>query len=482
MKNNIVFAIALVMAVLGSSCKKQLEEVPKNFLTPDQFFQSDQDAIQGVNGAYTCLIRQGPIYMYQQFLWQFLDEACDALRLPNSPAVTLSVAPWSYANNFWSGYYKGIYTTSQIIDKVPRSGSSVLKDRSVGEARFLRALFYYYATCTFGDVPLVTERNYSDLATASSLARTSADSVRAFMIDDLLKAIAVLPDTYSSGSDKGRATKGAAQTLLVKTYLWRKDWAKAEQVAQDIEASHTYKLLPEYADVFKENNEFNQESIFEINFEPNLLPSFQADYYEPNNTVGVAPFSTNVWFRIYVPFQSFANSFEPGDKRKDVEIATGYNGQAFTPDVTNRVSLWFGPKWWRLSATRKNSGLDIYHFRYADVLLMLAEAANELGHTSIAEDAINEVRERAGLPDLSGLSKDDFRTALQKERGVELCGEGHRRFDLVRWGIWYEATKAAALPEEPVLANSLQPYMDLLPIPQAEISLNPHLTQNPGWQ
>lgn len=476
------FIMAILILISAASCKKQLTEVPKSFLSPTNFYKTDQDATQAVNAVYANLIgRQSyPNRLFQQELWEMLDENCDAIRRPGSGALNQSATNPGYAINIWGGCYLGIYNASAIIDQVPKSGSSDIKNRSVAEAKFLRALFYYYLQGLFGDVPLVTESNYANSTITKSLPRTPAAAVRAQMIKDLTDAISVLPATYGA-ADQGRATKGAAQTLLIKAYLWNKDWKNAQTVAQAIKSSGTYVLLPNYADVFGATNEFNQESIFEINFVSNLQPSYQHAFYLPDSRVGVEPFKSGPWYRVYVPYHTFANSFSPLDKRAASVIATGYNGQPFQVDAANQVDVWFGPKWWRLDGQERNSGLDVYVFRYADVLLMLSEAANEQGDVATALEAINEVRTRAGLPDLVGLSQDALRTAIQQERNWELVGEGHRRLDLVRWGIYIPTITAAAQAEQPALAQSYQTYYNLLPIPASQIQINPALTQNPGY-
>ncbi|WP_160292146.1 RagB/SusD family nutrient uptake outer membrane protein [Pedobacter lusitanus] len=479
MKKVLYIAVSLVLFGI-TGCKKQLTEEPKTFIAPEQFFKTDQDAVQGVNGVYFWLVGEYPQRLFQQDLWQILDEDCDAIRRPNSGALNLSANNSGSSLIVYGGFYKGIYNASQCIDKIPKSGTSDLKKRTEGEARFLRALFYYYVTGLFGDAPLITESNYSNTETVKSLPRSPVAEIRKLMISDLTSAIASLPDTYAA-ADKGRATKGAAQTLLTKVYLWNKDWVNAKNTAQAIKNSGTYTLLPEYADVFSANNEFNKESIFEIDFQKDLLNSYQHGFYSPDSRVGVEPFSKKPWYRSYVPYQSFANSFAPEDKRKAAQIATGYNGTAFATDAANKVSVWFGPKWWRLDADERNSGLDIYVFRYADVLLMLAEAANESGDSQTALSAINEVRQRAGIAPLAGLSQDALRTQLYQERGWELCGEGHRRLDLQRWGKLIESAKSASKAEEPVLSNSYQTFYNLLPVPASEIQKNPALTQNPGY-
>ncbi|HEY9258058.1 RagB/SusD family nutrient uptake outer membrane protein [Chitinophaga sp.] len=476
-----IFLIAIAFATF-TSCKKSLTEEPKSFLSPDQFFKSDQDAIQGANGVYYWLVGSYPNRLFQQELWSVLDENCDVIRTPHPGPLNITAGTPGSAPVMYGGLYKGIYAANLVIDKVTKSPSisAATKTRVLGEAKFLRALFYYYLTGLFGDAVLYNENNYADIDQSKTFPRTAVADIRKQMIADLTEAAAGLPATYQS-SDNGRATSGAALALLTKVYLWTKDYTKAEETAMKIKTSGVYILLPNYADVFTADNEFNRESIFEIDFQTDLLNSYQHAFYSPNNTVGVAPFVDKPWYRSYVPYHSFSNSFDPKDKRKASLIATSYNGTAFKTDATNKVDVWFGPKWWRLDAGERNSGLDIYLLRYADVLLMLAEAANENGHTGVAEDALNEVRTRAGLDDVSGLSQAQFRNQIYQERAWELVGEGHRRLDLIRWGKYPQAAVTASATEEPELSASYKPYYVLLPIPATEVAKNPALGQNTGY-
>lgn len=476
-----IFLIAIAFATF-ISCKKSLTEEPKSFLSPDQFFKSDPDAIQGVNGVYYWLVGTYPNRLFQQELWQTLDENCDVIRVPHPGPLNITAGSPGNAPVMYSAFYKGIYAANLVIDKVSKSPtiSAATKTRVLGEAKFLRSLFYYYLTGLFGDAVLYTESNYAGIDQSKTFPRSPVADIRKQMIADLTEAAAGLPATYAS-SDNGRASSGAALALLTKVYLWTKDYAKAEETAMKIKTSGTYILLPDYASVFSADNEFNRESIFEIDFQTDLLNSYQHAFYSPNNTVGAAPFVSKPWYRSYVPYHSFANSFNAKDKRKASLIATGYNGTSFRPDNTNKVDVWFGPKWWRLDAGERNSGLDIYLLRYADVLLMLAEAANENGHTAVAEAALNEVRKRAGLDDATGLSQEQFRNEIYQERAWELVGEGHRRLDLIRWGKYPQAAVTASATEEPELSASYKPYYVLLPIPATEVAKNPALGQNTGY-
>jgi hypothetical protein len=478
----LLYIIIVSIAVLPfNSCKKELTENNQSQVDPKNFFKTDNDAIQGVNGAYYWLVGEYPQRLFQQELWSYLDEECDATwaTYAGNGEYNLTPSNFGYAQTMWNGCYRGVNTACEVIDRVPQSGSSPVKEQVVAEARFLKSLYYYYLSGIFRDVPIITENNYNKIEETRSLHRTPAVDVRKMMIEDLNKAIAVLPVKYTNPADKGRATKGAAQTLLTKVYLWNKDWTNALTTAKAITG---YNLLNNYADVFSANNEFNDESIFEINFVKDLLNSYQHGFYSPDASVGVAPFNSKPWYRLYVPYESFANSFTANDDRKQSIIATGYNGQAFKPDAAQKIDVWYGPKWWRLDADERNSGLDIYVFRYADVLLMVAEAANETGDLNTAYNAINQVRRRAKLSELSGLTQDQLRLAIRQERSWELVGEGHRKFDLVRWGVWAETAKAATATQLPVRSVSYQKKYEYLPIPAGETSKNPNLLpQNEGY-
>ncbi|HSC37413.1 MAG TPA: RagB/SusD family nutrient uptake outer membrane protein, partial [Chitinophagaceae bacterium] len=332
------------------------------------------------------------------------------------------------------------------------------------------------------DAAYYDETNYS-LSETTGLGRIAASDIRKKLIVSLLDAEAKLPAKYSSANDLGRATKGAAQTLLVKLYLWEKQWDLAQKEAQAIVDGKVYTLMTNYADIFLEANEFNTEMIFEVDFESVLNGNDHHTWYEPQKQVGIAPFNGRSWYGNYVPYTTFSNSFDNADKRKALIIATSYNGTAFKIDPVEKIPAWFGSKFWRLTyPSDTDGGMDAYVFRFADVLLMLAEAANENNDPTKALSAVNLLRPREGLPNFTtNMTQQDMRDYIFAERARELVGEGHRRLDLIRWGKLVSAVKTAAATEEPVVAANIQAYHVRYPIPAPEVQKDPALGQNTGY-
>jgi hypothetical protein len=359
-----------------------------------------------------------------------------------------------------------------------------LKARYVGEAKFLRALYYWYLTTMFGEVPLITQVfEYPDDAL---IAKSSVAAIYEVMIQDLKDAIQGLPVTYAS-ADIGRATMGAAKSLLGKVYLYQKNYEQAEIMLGEVISSGTYGLMDEFDDVWNRNFENNKESIFEIQF---ASPQAGA-------TSSVGMNDKHYWVQIngglgeFVPTQKIVDAFETGDPRLDYSIFY-YDGQPFAPQLTTAtVNLDVFNKSWSatgygvrkglvplippLGSTANGTNLPI--IRYADVLLMYAEAANELEMLNEARDAVNQVRQRPSVnmpaltPENTGTKQSIFE-AIVKERQVELAFERHRFNDLRRWDL--AQTELA----DNGYVESRHRYF---PLPQLEVDINPQLVQLTGW-
>jgi hypothetical protein len=368
-----------------------------------------------------------------------------------------------------------------------------LKSRIIGEAKYLRALHYYILTNSFGAVPLWTDE--LEVGVVSQLPRTPVAEVRKQMVQDLLEAADNLPVSYS-GTDLGRVTKGAALSLLAKVYLFEKDWANAQKYAQLVVDGGQYQLI-DFANLFDINNKFqnNKESIFEIQFKrdnstnTNIKVNYYYTWFFPqkdanNKTYAGVDFGTTVLrgYENFYPSAVYVAMFDNADKRKAVTLATSYGSQPFTR-LIKPGRPWFGAKFWDMQANDRNSGKNIYFQRYADVLLILAEAMNEQQNTAGALTWINKVRLDHGgfTTPLAGLSQEEVRTVIMKERAIEFAGEFQRRWDLARWGMLVDAVKSVAA-DNPKGAANVKAEKALFPIPEAEIIKNPNLKpQNDGY-
>jgi hypothetical protein len=361
---------------------------------------------------------------------------------------------------------------------------TVLRNRIVGEAKFLRANYYFILVRYFGDLPLITKpQTPSDNLYPS---RSPKEEVYNLIIQDLKDAISLLPPRESySGADVGRASKGAAIGTLAKVYLTQGNYAEVVPLCQQL-ASMGYDLNSNYADNFDPTHKNSAESLFEVQYSGSTTYGFFDDLNQASWTsTFMGPRNTNFVAGAYgwnQPTQEFVDSYESGDLRKDQTIlyqgcpdfagnvynasysTTGYNVKKFLVPTS-------------VSPQYNTNPEDFPVLRYADVLLMEAEALNEIGQTSAAEAPLNRVRERAGLPDVHGLSQTDFREKVLHERRMELAFEGQRWFDLIRvnngqYGLDFLHSIGKT--------NASSKHL-LLPIPQVERDANPNLTQNPGY-
>lgn len=490
-----IFIIALcTLCSFGIiSCNKKLDETPKTFISPDQFFKTSLQCTQAVNGVYTSLYS---VYSSANF-WRAMELGTDLSYTKDVNSLVQQEFTYSAGNtgtgSLWSDMYSGIKNANMVISKIsPAPIDENLKSRLIGETKFLRGLYYFILSNTFGDVPLWTSELNID--SVSVIGRSPLTIVRAQIVKDLAEASEVLPASYGS-SDIGRATKGAAQTLLAKVYLYQKDWENARKTAQAVYDSKKYKLMSSYADLFDVYSRYknNSESIFEVQYlrnagtNTNTRTNSIINYYIPARDAGKTTYAgvnlgnlvVDGW-SVFIPTARLTEMFEANDNRKDIVLGYGYNGQKFTTlPKPNRP--WFGPKFWDLEANAQASGKNIFVLRYADLLLILAEASNELDMTGKSVEMLNELRTRAGLESLSGsLNKTAIKDVIFKERAIEFVGEFQRRWDLVRWGRLVEAVKSAA-DDNPKGAANVNAAHDYYPISQEEIIKNPALVQNKGY-
>jgi hypothetical protein len=485
MKKYLFFAtiIILVSSTLFSACSKSLVEKPKSFLNPAQFFNSDAEAIEAVNGAYST----ASLFMGvggTTYDWGYWSDEGTGITVPTGGrsstfdflTYTLSTADEGSLDIVWQTLYKGVANCNTVISGVadnPGLSPDTVK-QVVGQALFLRSLYYYCLTCLWGDVPMwLTPLDVS--VEGGAIPRTPVDSVRLQMISDLKVAAADLPPVWA-GPDLGRASRWAADMLLCKFYLWEKDWADAATVADAIIANQggANRLLTHYGDIWGQANEYNAEDIWEIDFTQNTHAQSFSDRYMPRQAdEPVVAGYTMTGYGLETVTPHFLASFEPGDLREPYYDWHGAGGVTTNFHYAYKQMDWGQP--------RSNGGLNSIIYRMAEAYLIFAEAENELnGPTTEAYSKINTIRERAGLPDLAGLSQDQFRLAVRNERLHELSFEFQNRWDLNRWGTLVAAVQADSA-SNPQGAANVRPYHMLCPVPSQEILLNPTLTQNAGY-
>ena len=358
-----------------------------------------------------------------------------------------------WATNFyWDGHYTLIFKANQALQTADSLGlNDAQSEIFKAEARFLRAHAYFDLVRTFGEVPKIDFRVYNN--SDANKPKSPIADIYAFIDSDLQFAATTLPAEWDS-KYRGRVTSGAAKTLLAKTQLTRGNWAAALGLCQEVISSGEYSLYPVYWKLFKDEGENSSESIFEYQNEsgPNQTQDYGSWYGTSQGVRGTSATDWNLGWGWNTPTQPLVDTYEPGDLRKAATIL--FTGESDDPSnggygrtlpglapASNLVRKYWNKKVYVDPAKRISTGwIDgaywVNHriLRYADVLLMAAEARNELGQGATAVDWVNEVRNRAGLPDTSFISQSQFRSVIKHERRVEFALEGHRFFDLVRWG------------------------------------------------
>ncbi len=508
----IAFSILFFGITIGCN-EADLDKINPNGVTFDTYFNNADELLSGVNGIYA-LVHSNSLVSREWFFTHDLrsDEMASGGGQLETPRNQLLIGVHdpgnSLINSIWRGWYRTIHRANVIINKAPSviDINEGLRNRLLGEARFLRAWAYYEIATFFGNAPI-----YLDFVTTveGSLGRSPQNEVYAVSIDDLKFAQEVLPADYDS-KDKGRATKGAAQTLLARVYLQLGDYNSAKAELEKVVNSGIYSLVDDYLDLTNEEGEFNAESIFEVVFAPSggayNWGSDSDGQAIQEETVRTQEYSAIGW-RNVIPSNKILNTYErtsKGDAKNDPRYNFSYwlegdifnNGNSvMTSDriqgntsivdgVEQKVSWRKYSVLYKVDAGYATSGINQRIMRYADVLLMLAECENELGNSGRAIQLVNQVRARISVEmppiptaNIPAGTQTEIRKAVQRERMIELAGEQVRNFDILRW------RKHGKLDEEPIsyfIANK----HELLPIPQSEIDNNPKMSQvdqNPGY-
>jgi hypothetical protein len=477
----------LAGAALFAACSDFLDPKPNDVLAPENFYKSATDAVAAVNGVY-----EQNKWAHWLSYWYMSDIASDDIfASPNFGAdghhfdeYTFNATEGTLAGP-WGDGYKIINRANAVLDHVPGiTMDQTLKDRVLGEARNCRASAYFDLVRFYGDVPLI-EHEVNSLQ-GLDVTRTAQAQVYALIVSDLQAAITALPASYPS-SDVGRVTAGAAKTLLTKVYLTQKNYNAAAQLAGTIITSGQYALDAVWKDNFTVAKEFaTPESIWEINYDGVLDPgagsvmmlfSLPANYPggDSYGLMGLVPSLVN----------KFAASDQRGnhgtfmlrpynDRLNRVVNWTVPNGAAFDKYLDENSSQNMNSRAW---AQQSNNWIIA---RFADVLLMYAEAVNEGAPAGplTAVQALDSVRHRAGLPSVGVTAQAALRDSIRVEDRREFVFEGHRWFDLQRWGILDAAIRA----KQAEMGYTVRGVpSNFYPIPQSEIDINPKLTQNQGW-
>lgn len=503
----------LMLAGIVFSCTS-LEEDPQSFLSTDQFYKTSGDAVAAVNAIYFSLNNNQPEGQHQMYgslfntaMDMMTDDLTSGPGTPNPNVRSLAILTHTSTNiriiQMWQQQFFAINRANAALERIPGiEMNQALKDRLLGEALFLRALFYFNAVRLFADVPLLLKDQTRLPLNELQVPRAPKEEVYAQIISDLIESA----NHFSVGEtgEPGRATEGAAKSLLAKVYLTKREWNKAVAAAEEvINGPYGYDLFEDYSHVFLPAYKNGKEHIFSAQFKsfaqgqghastsraiftgiPGLRGSYgdQVTFYKEGD---------DEFFSIY-------KLYSENDKRRDVTFVKHFvsptNGNKYGLPINNPAvpgdSTPFFNKYWDPNAVSNTneSAANTSILRFAEVLLIHAEAENELnGPTEKAYTSYNRVRARAGLAPLNGLSKDQFRDSLYLDRRLELVYEFQRYFDLIRQtgsevtGVGPEGRGTLLINLQKAGKTNVASRHYLFPIPYDEMVRNPQLTQNPEW-
>lgn len=487
MKYHKILVAAAFMTGL-SGCNKFLDETPTAHLSTVAYYQTGDDAVRAVTGAYRYMRDQAyGGYSPSSFGDIMADDAnkggggASDQSLIQDLKTFVAKADNGYVYNAWRDNFKGVYLANVVLQKVPAINmDATLKAQVLGEAQWLRAYFYFQLVRLFGKVPLIKEPlDNGDY----NVKQASEADVLAFIEQDITAAIPNLPlKSTQKKEELGRATKGAAQALLLEVYMWEKKWQLAQQTGDAIISSGQYSLVPDVTKIWTVDGEFGSESIFEVNNENipgkgtgNLLNLFDA----PRNTWG---------YGFVVPSESLVKEFEPGDPRFKATVITDkevLSDGTIANTSVSETGYWNMKYWLPVSQIPTNNGggngdgpTNDRVSQLAQVMLWTAEASFQNGQIAHATDLVNQVRARArksgGNTDITILPAYTTVTLanIYHEMRVETAlGEHRRWFELIRTG-----RAATLLPNFKVGKN------EHMPIPLTEVQLSGGvLIQNPGY-
>ena len=528
MKKTIKNVIVCASVMLAASSCIGLDTPPYDKETDITYWSEDpSSAVAALNSCYTRLTSMNELlYMEGASDNAYVKGLTSTQPIANGSMSTDN----SYIKGLWDNYYAGIRSCNELlnnIDKVP-SLDAALKARYIAEATTIRAYYYYELYTKFGGVPY-TEKVLT-VAESESITRTEKDDVVTNIINDLGAVLSsnALPAKYEGG-DRGRITCGAAKALLAKVHLFEGNFAEVKTLTQEIMDSKTYDLFNNYAGIFAIENEYNCEVILDAQYTPSFREHNMMYYFLPPSMGGysdLAPvqelvdsyimtngkridetgsgYDANDPYanrdpRLAATVMYTGNSYKMADGSDNViNCNEGRDGYNTTSDVT--PTGFYLKKWWdKTYRLTLQSGLNPIIIRYADILLMNAEAHVETtGMTEAVWNAtIKPIRQRAGFTEASALNYDataDMKTVVRNERRSELAFEGSRYKDIIRWkiaenvlnvnvhGIYTGETVGTDKGFVILEKRNFDPSKHYLwPIPQKDRDINKNLTQNPNW-
>ncbi|MDF0694848.1 RagB/SusD family nutrient uptake outer membrane protein [Aquirufa ecclesiirivi] len=502
MKNKIILSCLLAVGLTGCT-DSFLDITPETSLSSVTFFKTQADFQQAVNACYVPLRT-----IYNDRSWLLSEQHSDNTYYARNTAfgateqqedladfsipVSNGLTTNTHVLNQYRQDYLIIARANQILALIDKADFDATEKANLkGQAQFMRGFAYFELYRYFNKAPLQLTPVTTREAAAAKMG-TAAD-LEKIITDDLTGAAANLKP--KSTQEAGRATSGAAKTVLANLYIIQKKWAEAEKLMKEVVAEGNYSLIPDYNNVFSTStaNKNNAESVFEVQFQEgsngfngtfmyNFLPRPMTET-ELKTLSGTSNPQPQTGEGNNIPTPDVIAAYEAGDLRKDASI--GY--------ITCATTLWEGKtypiikKYMKTHSLNGNHGMNWPVYRYSEVLLFLAEALNEQGKTAEAATYMNMVRKRAGLPNTTATSQADFRTALIKERRVELAFENKRWHDLVRTDTYKAVITARgeAIKKDPfsyyyqrgytLRSNSFSVIEKYYPMPADEAALNPNI-------
>lgn len=484
----------ILIALVVSSCTDTLDLENPNEITTENFWESKDDVEKALAATYHML--QGDMGYWGVRGIEISNIRGDDFLIRNDVSNLYEISTFTnipengILEDIWGDFYRGIFRANQIIEETPEISSIDEEDKKqlIAEAKFLRALNFFNLTINFENVPmpLASPENQDDYYKKN----VSQDSIYQQIFSDLQDAAEDLPVSYSS-DEVGRATKGAAIGYLGKSYLYHEDWEKAEEEFEKLMSSpFDYDLMDNYADNFDLEHENNQESVFEI----------QLQDVDVNNNLGVttaqefAPSAVSGWYevhptdKLYEAFQKEVTVSGDYDPRMVATIVwEGQEGEFYQRPISEFFPSDYGVKsrikkyqnWQQeseqngLGGTANSSSINERAIRFADVLLMHAEAVTRQGRPGDAYDNVNRIRNRAKLSDLpSGYSLEEMMAEIRHQRMIEFAREGLRFYDLKRWGLLEEEIENSDKPGKGSFKMDEHKYF---PLPQGEVDANPEI-------
>ncbi|MDB4919698.1 RagB/SusD family nutrient uptake outer membrane protein [Mucilaginibacter sp.] len=491
MKSKIIIYIVIVLVLFNSACKKALDLKQQGVYTSENYFRNEVDAVNAVSGIYSLLEEEDyighaeatydvPSDDYWRSGDHGEDEGIENLTYDASNAAIRY--PWKWK-------YETVNRATNCIINIPKitAISAEVKLRSMGEAYFLRAFGYWRLMVIYGDVPIITEDDYTKQV--FNVPKSPIEDVRKQIEADLLKAVDLLPESYGA-ADRGRVSKGTALGLLTKLYMYWEKLPEAITTGQKVISNSHYALAANYQDNFTRANESSTELLFSIQAVQNVVQNDFTVYYIPRPWGG---------YGFSQPLQGLANEFEANDPRKaatllsvgdKVDLGDGNGLTTFTADLS--ATGFAFKKYAVFNTAAAGGGVDHTYavplMRSADIYLLVAEALIRTNGAGAGDALINQVRRRAStlLPPVSGAGM----TQLIHERRVELAGEGERHQDLMRWdkakivdiAAIYNLPISKAPIDQSKTVTFIRPKNYYFPLPQVEIDKSKGiLVQNPNF-